>query len=346
MPKLPGRAMIHHHQLAVAFLGQKMPVEEVEHALLGALGIRAFKSVTASLDRFEFCLDPGIVQTFGDPTGLFIGYVRIVSAVYGQHRRGARRHPIQRAGSFVRDALVLQIAAQEQRQDFGGVAALAVGLGEVGGAVIVHYAGNFARLIQISGAFQFSDVGVSPMNSVRVPPADSPVTPMRCGSRLKRRALARSQRMAVFTLRRAKETGRAARADRIRSPRYSRAAPDVRRAADSARGCRRGIRRRGCRPPPEAGWLPRGTDHIESQAISFAAGDRIFKVRLPDQILRNGKSGGGLRKQDSPENYSQQSCFDTTNHFLSLLTGPPNCGSVPDVSSSLDTFTEYFSRAL
>ena len=43
---------------------------------------------------------------------------------------------------------VVQVAAEKQRQHLGGIHALAVGLGEIAGTIIVHDAGHSARLIE------------------------------------------------------------------------------------------------------------------------------------------------------------------------------------------------------
>ncbi len=72
----------------------------------------------------------------------------------------------------------------------------------------------------------------------------------------------------------------------------------------------------------------KGANHIQSKALSFAAGDRIFQVRLPDHVLRNGKSGGRLGKETGAQNHPKKTCCDTTNHFFALLTRLQNCDSV------------------
>ena len=94
----------------------------------------------------------------------------------------------------------LQVAAQEQRQHFGGIHALTARLGEVARPVDVDDARDFGRLLGIAAvALEFFDTPVTPRNCAQWPPAEPPVTPIRVGSILYFAALARVQRTAAFT---------------------------------------------------------------------------------------------------------------------------------------------------
>ena len=53
------------------------------------------------------------------------------------------------------ETLVIEIAAEELRQHFGGVHGLGIGLREIGGAVFIDHALHAARLLAIgAGAFE------------------------------------------------------------------------------------------------------------------------------------------------------------------------------------------------
>ena len=104
----------------------------------------------ASLSSKSCTSTSAALQTLENPGGLLEGDVGILPAVQQQRRGGLRRDPIQRAGQNVAPPRVLDVAAQEQRQHLGGIDALAIGFREVAGAVVIHDAGDGARLLGVA----------------------------------------------------------------------------------------------------------------------------------------------------------------------------------------------------
>ena len=121
-----------------------------------AVRVRALESMIRAGNGFELRRNTGRDESFDEPQRLFVSDISIDSAVNRKNRCGVRRHPVQRTGANVFEALMVQIAAEKFRQNFGGINRFRVGLREVRGSVFIHNTLHDARLIAIrSGAFEF-----------------------------------------------------------------------------------------------------------------------------------------------------------------------------------------------
>ena len=133
-------------------------VEPGEGTVVGALGVGAFESVTGAADGFQFRRHAGGDQALDDPQRLLVCDVGIGSAVNRENGRRVGGDPVERTGAHVGEALVVEIAAEKLRQDFGGVHRFGIGLREVRGSVFVDHALHGAGLVSIrAGAFELFD---------------------------------------------------------------------------------------------------------------------------------------------------------------------------------------------
>src|SRR5438132_10804439 len=124
-----------------------MLIEKLKKPPLGSLGLFPLESVPRAFQRLQLGFNACGLEPFVQPYSLLIGDIFVFRPMNRKNGSGAWTHPIQRTGLDVRRPLVLQVAAEKQRQHLRSVDALAVRLGEIGWAIVVHDTSNPAGLL-------------------------------------------------------------------------------------------------------------------------------------------------------------------------------------------------------
>ena len=136
-----------------------MFVEEGEHGFVGFFRVVFLEAVAGAGEGEEFSFDHAGFQAIDEPGGLLVVDVLVFGAVDAKRWGGVGGDPVEWAADDVLAALGLEIATEEEGEDFGGVDAFAVGFGEVAGAVVIHDAIDSAGLIEVAFAFELLDAG-------------------------------------------------------------------------------------------------------------------------------------------------------------------------------------------